>query len=105
MSATNSARNSFNTNNSENANMHTHNHEAYSREKSGNASRNQTKQVPEEGGFTCTICMDTMKEESSIKCGHIFGKACILKEIRAHKKCPTCKKQVPIGSIRRIYLP
>lgn len=53
----------------------------------------------------CTICMDTMKEETSTLCGHIFCKACIVNAIRVQNRCPACRKEVSLNNIHRIYLP
>lgn len=53
----------------------------------------------------CSICMDTMKEETSTTCGHIFCKACIINAIRVQKRCPTCREKLSISNIHRIYLP
>lgn len=53
----------------------------------------------------CAICMDTMKEETSTLCGHIFCKPCITNSILALKRCPTCRKDLSISSIHRIFLP
>ncbi|KAK9226537.1 hypothetical protein WN943_011585 [Citrus x changshan-huyou] len=55
--------------------------------------------------FTCGICLDTMKEESSTKCGHVFCKSCIVDAIRLQGKCPTCRTRMSVRSIRRIFFP
>eukprot|EP00850_Spirogloea_muscicola_P024993 SM001924S05197 [mRNA] locus=s1924:798:1771:- [translate_table: standard] len=54
--------------------------------------------------LTCAVCMDTMKEESSTVCGHIFCKACILDAIRAQHRCPTCRRRLAPNQVHRIYL-
>lgn len=54
--------------------------------------------------LTCAICMDTMKEETSTVCGHIFCKPCILGAIKTQKKCPTCRRKLTNANIHRIYL-
>ncbi|KAH7432957.1 hypothetical protein KP509_07G047800 [Ceratopteris richardii] len=46
----------------------------------------------ENRGLTCAICMDTMKEETSTVCGHVFCRLCILQAIKRHRKCPTCRQ-------------
>ncbi|KAJ8634008.1 hypothetical protein MRB53_027344 [Persea americana] len=53
----------------------------------------------------CNICMDTMKEETSTTCGHIFCKQCITDAIRVQKRCPTCRERLSPSNIHRIYLP
>eukprot|EP00262_Sarcandra_glabra_P003320 TRINITY_DN13986_c0_g2_i1.p1 TRINITY_DN13986_c0_g2~~TRINITY_DN13986_c0_g2_i1.p1 ORF type:complete len:169 (-),score=19.42 TRINITY_DN13986_c0_g2_i1:238-744(-) len=53
----------------------------------------------------CAICMDTMREETSTTCGHVFCKPCITSAIRVQKKCPTCREKLSMTSIHRIYLP
>ncbi|KAI5070094.1 hypothetical protein GOP47_0014437 [Adiantum capillus-veneris] len=54
--------------------------------------------------LTCAICMDTMKEETSTVCGHIFCRPCILGAIKSQKKCPTCRRKLTNTNIHRIYL-
>lgn len=54
--------------------------------------------------LTCAICMDTMKEETSTVCGHIFCKPCILGAIKTQKKCPSCRRKLTNSNIHRIYL-
>ncbi|XP_058102837.1 uncharacterized protein LOC131246593 isoform X4 [Magnolia sinica] len=61
--------------------------------------------LSEEVKLRCTICMDTMKEETSTVCGHLFCNPCILSAIRVQKKCPTCRWKLTLNSIHRIYLP
>uniref|UniRef100_A0A1D1Y5D4 Putative E3 ubiquitin-protein ligase bre1 n=1 Tax=Anthurium amnicola TaxID=1678845 RepID=A0A1D1Y5D4_9ARAE len=53
----------------------------------------------------CAICMDTMKEETSTVCGHIFCKPCITDAVLFQKKCPACRAKLSIQNIHRIYLP
>ncbi|KAL4191967.1 hypothetical protein AMTRI_Chr06g169970 [Amborella trichopoda] len=55
--------------------------------------------------LTCAICMDTMKEETSTVCGHLFCKPCITSAIQAQKKCPQCRRKLSNNNIHRIYLP
>ncbi|MCO5551275.1 hypothetical protein L7F22_004774 [Adiantum nelumboides] len=54
--------------------------------------------------LTCAICMDTMEQETSTICGHIFCRKCIVEAIRKQKKCPTCRKRLVNSQIHRIYL-
>ncbi|ONK58639.1 uncharacterized protein A4U43_C09F15120 [Asparagus officinalis] len=67
----------------------------------GQASKGHFTEVK----LRCAICMDTMKEETSTLCGHIFCKPCITNSILELKKCPTCRKELSLGSIHRIFLP
>ncbi|KAF6133975.1 hypothetical protein GIB67_040739 [Kingdonia uniflora] len=55
--------------------------------------------------FSCPICMGTLVDESSTKCGHIFCKRCITAAIAAQKKCPTCRQKLLMKDIFRVYLP
>lgn len=60
---------------------------------------------PPEPTFSCPVCMGTLVEEMSTKCGHIFCKACIKQAIGAQGKCPTCRRKVTMKDTIRIYLP
>ncbi|KAK9013341.1 hypothetical protein V6N11_041354 [Hibiscus sabdariffa] len=60
---------------------------------------------PREPTFNCTICMGSLTEETSTRCGHIFCKACIKAEIAAQGKCPTCRKRVTVKELIRVFLP
>lgn len=64
----------------------------------------RTPEPPKDIKLTCMICMDSMKEETSTVCGHIFCRACILGAIKAQKKCPTCRRKLTNSNIHRIYL-
>ncbi|XP_039036858.1 E3 ubiquitin-protein ligase RNF4-like [Hibiscus syriacus] len=44
---------------------------------------------PKEPTFNCPICMCSLNEEMSTRCGHIFCKACIKAAIAARPKYPT----------------
>lgn len=55
--------------------------------------------------LTCAICMDSMKEETSTICGHIFCRNCIVSAIQFQKKCPTCRRKLSMNNIHRIFLP
>ncbi|XP_010249292.1 PREDICTED: E3 ubiquitin-protein ligase complex slx8-rfp subunit slx8-like isoform X2 [Nelumbo nucifera] len=69
------------------------------------SSSRQHVQEVDEIKLRCTICMDTMKEETSTLCGHLFCMSCITTAIRVQNRCPTCRKELFIGNIHRIYLP
>ncbi|XP_073291536.1 uncharacterized protein [Primulina huaijiensis] len=60
---------------------------------------------PKEPTFSCPVCMGTLVEETSTKCGHIFCKACIKAAIAAQGKCPTCRRKITMKDMIRIYLP
>ncbi|GAB2297982.1 hypothetical protein Dimus_032063 [Dionaea muscipula] len=60
---------------------------------------------PKEPTFSCPVCMGSLVEETSTKCGHIFCKACIKAAITAQKKCPTCRRKATMKDIIRVYLP
>lgn len=59
---------------------------------------------PKEMKLTCAICMDTMKDETSTVCGHIFCNNCIVAAMQVKKCCPTCRKRLTNNQIHRIYL-
>lgn len=67
----------------------------------------EVKEVKEvkEVNLTCAICMDSMKEETSTICGHIFCRSCIASAIQIQKKCPTCRRKLSMTNIHRIFLP
>lgn len=73
--------------------------------KSGKASSSQYMSNIIEVKLRCAICMDTMKEETTTICGHVFCKACIISAIRVQKRCPTCREKLSLSNIHRIYLP
>ncbi|CAN4115792.1 unnamed protein product [Withania somnifera] len=60
---------------------------------------------PIEPTFSCPICMGTLVEEMSTKCGHIFCKACIKASIAAQGKCPSCRRKITMKDTIRVYLP
>ncbi|XWS31256.1 hypothetical protein CRYUN_Cryun23aG0061800 [Craigia yunnanensis] len=60
---------------------------------------------PKEPTFNCPICMGSLTEEMSTRCGHIFCKACIKAAIAAQGKCPTCRKRVTVKQLIRVFLP
>ncbi|MBA0675048.1 hypothetical protein Goari_016612 [Gossypium aridum] len=61
--------------------------------------------LPKEPTFNCPICMGSLNEEMSTRCGHIFCKACIKAAIAAQGKCPTCRKRVTVKELIRVFLP
>ncbi|XWS76073.1 hypothetical protein CRYUN_Cryun01aG0146000 [Craigia yunnanensis] len=60
---------------------------------------------PKEPTFNCPICMGSLTEEMSTRCGHIFCKACIKAALAAQGKCPTCRKRVRVRDLIRVFLP
>jgi hypothetical protein len=55
--------------------------------------------------WTCSICLDEMREMSSTTCGHLFCKGCIKQAVKSNKRCPQCRKKLTQAQIHRIYLP
>jgi len=41
----------------------------------------------------CPICLETRKNPSCAKCGHIFCWSCILEYVQIKSHCPICRKQ------------
>ncbi|XP_057817962.1 E3 ubiquitin-protein ligase BRE1 isoform X2 [Cryptomeria japonica] len=77
----------------------------YKRRRQGLASSSNNPPVQvNELNLNCPICMDSMKEETSTVCGHIFCNSCILSAIQFQKKCPTCRRKLTDKNIHRIYL-
>ncbi|XP_042384893.1 probable E3 ubiquitin-protein ligase bre1 isoform X1 [Zingiber officinale] len=74
-------------------------------QKSRKASSSHHPYGYDEVKLRCSICMDTMKEETSTTCGHIFCNSCITNAIQVHHRCPTCRFSLSLNSIHRIYLP
>ena len=40
----------------------------------------------------CNICLENIKEQIYMECGHSFHKECILKWLEKSNKCPCCRK-------------
>ncbi|CAH8356449.1 unnamed protein product [Eruca vesicaria subsp. sativa] len=59
----------------------------------------------EEPKFNCPICLCPFTEEMTTKCGHIFCKSCITDAITRQAKCPTCRKEVTVNDLIRVFLP
>eukprot|EP00262_Sarcandra_glabra_P004190 TRINITY_DN1516_c0_g4_i1.p1 TRINITY_DN1516_c0_g4~~TRINITY_DN1516_c0_g4_i1.p1 ORF type:complete len:221 (+),score=24.95 TRINITY_DN1516_c0_g4_i1:228-890(+) len=70
-----------------------------------NRSPEPQKATPKEPIFSCAVCMGPLVTEMSTICGHIFCKKCIMAAILAQKKCPTCRRDLTMKQIHRIYLP
>lgn len=55
----------------------------------------------------CEICFENMetKNVSSVPCGHIFCRECIVKSLEHSNCCPLCRAPTEVRNLRRIYLP
>lgn len=59
---------------------------------------------------TCSICFEPWTNTSShrlasLKCGHLFGKSCILKWLKGHPgKCPQCNAKADRRDIRVLFV-
>lgn len=56
----------------------------------------------------CSICLEEWTNSGyhrlvATECGHLFGKSCIEKWLRASSKCPQCQSTVKKKDLRRIY--
>ncbi|XP_055314186.1 uncharacterized protein LOC129575188 isoform X2 [Sitodiplosis mosellana] len=60
-----------------------------------------------DSGIGCPICLESLLDlmAVSLKCGHIYCKACVDNSIRAKKQCPICRTKVLASQIRPAYLP
>ncbi|XP_026400849.1 E3 ubiquitin-protein ligase COP1-like [Papaver somniferum] len=63
------------------------------------------KPPAKEPAFSCPVCMSSLVEATSTKCGHIFCKQCIKSALSAQNKCPTCRKKLTMKDTIRVYLP
>mmetsp|Transcript_28391 Transcript_28391/g.50717 ORF Transcript_28391/g.50717 Transcript_28391/m.50717 type:complete len:186 (-) Transcript_28391:386-943(-) len=52
----------------------------------------------------CPVCLDRITNMTSTTCGHVFCQDCIKVAVKAQKKCPTCRKNVTLRGLHRIYL-
>ncbi|XP_050215765.1 uncharacterized protein LOC126666903 [Mercurialis annua] len=60
----------------------------------------------EESIFSCPVCMGSLIEPTSTRCGHIFCKECLQRSLKSlQNKCPTCRQKVGKRGIFRVYLP
>ncbi|ERM97948.1 E3 ubiquitin-protein ligase RNF4 [Amborella trichopoda] len=67
-------------------------------------SKQATAEVTPKEKFCCPICINTISEETTTVCGHIFCMGCIKTAIKAQGKCPTCRRKLTARSIHRIFL-
>mmetsp|Transcript_24609 Transcript_24609/g.36236 ORF Transcript_24609/g.36236 Transcript_24609/m.36236 type:complete len:571 (-) Transcript_24609:126-1838(-) len=61
-----------------------------------------------DNGSECAICLEPFTKEGThrivvTKCGHIFGKSCILKSYSSSRSCPTCRKKLKRGDLIDLY--
>ncbi|XP_014671904.1 PREDICTED: E3 ubiquitin-protein ligase RFWD3-like [Priapulus caudatus] len=70
---------------------------------------NLTDSLTDEEGEMCTICFEHWNNSgehriASLKCGHLFGKSCILKWLSGQgTKCPQCNAKARKADVRVIY--
>jgi hypothetical protein len=62
----------------------------------------------DQDGTTCSICFETWTHEGphrivSLRCGHLFGHACIDRWLTQHRLCPMCKKTAALREVRPIF--
>jgi len=68
------------------------------------------KNASDKTGSSCKICLDVFEDLTageeivSTSCGHIFCKKCILECFDNDKKCPTCRQEIDVHDLRRVYL-
>lgn len=53
-------------------------------------------------GMQCTICFEPWTssgphQTTVLKCGHLFGRSCLLQCLQARRTCPLCNEKVPSG--------
>eukprot|EP01135_Chromosphaera_perkinsii_P009415 Nk52_evm91s1737 gene=Nk52_evmTU91s1737 len=52
----------------------------------------------------CTVCLEDMQTITSTTCGHLFCHDCITKSIKAHNRCPICRKKLTLQQIHPIFM-
>jgi hypothetical protein len=75
------------------------------------SNTNKTKQEEDSACAeeeVCSICLEAWTNSGShrlvcLKCGHLFGEACIDKWIKSNPKCPQCNRPSKRTDIRRLY--
>ncbi|KAL0024281.1 hypothetical protein WJX79_002773 [Trebouxia sp. C0005] len=60
-------------------------------------------------GCSCTICLEPWTNTGDhrlccLKCGHLFGKSCIVRWVKSNKRCPQCSSRARIADIRNLYV-
>jgi endogenous inhibitor of DNA gyrase (YacG/DUF329 family) len=60
------------------------------------------------GERECPICLDPFTKEGphrivSTKCGHLFGKSCLLRALGMKNECPTCRKRVRRNDLIELF--
>ena len=57
--------------------------------------------------YECTICASELFDDHSpisLRCGHVFGKDCILDWLKKKNKCPACNQVAEANHIRNLYI-
>lgn len=59
-------------------------------------------------GRECPICFDYLTKVGLhriivTKCGHIFGKSCLIRSLELKRECPTCRKSIRKRDIIELY--
>ena len=52
----------------------------------------------------CSVCLDTIDQLWSTKCGHVYCKECIYGAIAATRRCPLCKQNLRPRDVHRLFL-
>mmetsp|Transcript_26011 Transcript_26011/g.42655 ORF Transcript_26011/g.42655 Transcript_26011/m.42655 type:complete len:527 (+) Transcript_26011:180-1760(+) len=77
------------------------------------AEASATDESDNEEGSTCPICYNEWSQSGEhriccLKCGHLFGKACILRWLdgkkSAERKCPVCKASAKASDVRDLWV-
>jgi len=66
-----------------------------------------TKSIDSNSAHECPICACVLFEDHSpvsLKCGHVFGRDCIVEWLKKKKNCPNCNQQTEESHFRNIYL-
>ncbi|XP_052772180.1 uncharacterized protein LOC128211432 [Mya arenaria] len=63
-------------------------------EENEEAFRQRNISQPEETEEICVICMETVKKQKTLPCGHVFCENCIEQQFTYKEACPTCGQVV-----------
>lgn len=60
-------------------------------------------------GWSCTISLEPWTNTGDhrlccLKCGHLYGKSCIVRWVKSNKRCPQCSSRARIADIRNLYV-
>ncbi|KAK9813183.1 hypothetical protein WJX72_010217 [[Myrmecia] bisecta] len=66
-------------------------------------------QSQDDDGSYCSVCMEAWTNSGphricSLKCGHLFGRDCIVKWLKQKKRCPQCNKRNKLEDVRPLYV-